>query len=89
MLDNGLKLSMLQWGHGPEAVETTCPRSKYGRSFPLQWGHGPEAVETDAVAAGMGPVCALQWGHGPEAVETELAARRLVGAARASMGPRP
>ena len=38
--------SLLQWGHGDEAVEEAPPiRLTTCTLTPLQWGHGDEAVE--------------------------------------------
>ena len=38
-------ISMLQWGHGDEAVEERRLRRPSVRVSQLQWGHGDEAVE--------------------------------------------
>ncbi len=39
-------VSILQWGHGAEAVETTPVAAAVLPTNTLQWGHGAEAVET-------------------------------------------
>ncbi len=46
MFGDGGGTTMLQWGHGDEAVEEAETRSRALVHGPrLQWGHGDEAVE--------------------------------------------
>ena len=62
--------TVLQWGHGDEAVEEVAVVIGAGiDGSTLQWGHGDEAVEEAACRRHRrgGPM--LQWGHGDEAVE--------------------
>ncbi len=37
--------TLLQWGHGDEAVEEQKAQLRSSDSRSLQWGHGDEAVE--------------------------------------------
>jgi hypothetical protein len=65
------RYSMLQFGHGGEAVETPLTKACSERcDQQLQFGHGGEAVETSAVTPNVDAVITLQFGHGGEAVET-------------------
>ena len=59
-----------QWGHGPEAVETSGAAARRRPVGGPQWGHGPEAVETTENVESAYKKDEPQWGHGPEAVET-------------------
>ncbi len=57
------RAELLQWGHGPKAVETSAGTGNAAFYVVLQWGHGPKAVETcpyhprsqRARVASMGP----------------------------------
>ncbi len=44
-----IAIGVLQWGHGPKAVETGGYRTNVCMYVKLQWGHGPKAVETRPV----------------------------------------
>ena len=61
---------VLQWSHGPKAVETgTLPPGECTTNL-LQWSHGPKAVETNPHDVSGTLFDLLQWSHGPKAVET-------------------
>ena len=56
LLDEAAKWRiMLQWGHGPKAVDGDEPCHAFGALGQLQWGHGPKAVDGGRRPAGGGP----------------------------------
>ena len=62
---------MLQWSHGPKAVETRTMSRRMSSTSSLQWSHGPKAVETPCPKFRLSRTHSwLQWSHGPKAVET-------------------
>ena len=83
-------LPMLQFGHDPEAVETSAGTSiRPTAHMRLQFGHDPEAVETSTRAPAKRQ-WRLQFGHDPEAVETRPAGdAQGAGRLTASIRPRP
>ena len=82
-------MTMLQWGHGDEAVEEVITALIVTPAGTLQWGHGDEAVEEAwRRPAKRRSMFSLQWGHGDEAVEERDLAGPLGQPVGASMGPR-
>ena len=41
---------ILQWSHGPLAMETSLPAPDAAQSAALQWSHGPLAMETSRLS---------------------------------------
>ncbi len=80
---------MLQWGHGPKAVETFYPLGKLWDNNMLQWGHGPKAVETVAECLMLSNSVIRFNGATARRPWRRLCAYEASPPFGASMGPRP
>ncbi len=81
---------MLEWGHGPKAVETATAGISTAMKLRASMGPRPEGRgDARSVVRIAAAVAGLQWGHGPKAVETARGAAWGAERKWASMGPRP